>query len=122
MTSWGVMAKRRRSNGRQVHPTGPLRTVGEGLRQRLNTALTKKGWTQKDLAPKILKPNGEHVSEGTLSNVFTGKTKQTRYLDQLLKALDVEDYEEVMRKALEIADAETQLYLVGLAKKATGLP
>ena len=122
MSSWDAMSKRRRSNGRQDHPSGPVKTVDDGLRKRILTALQKKRWTQKDLAPKILKPSGEHISEGAISNVLTGKTTQIRYLDQLLEVLELEDYEEVLRKAMSKADADTQALIVGLAKKATGLP
>ena len=79
------MAKTR-SSGRQVHPKGPLRTVDDYLRKRVEERLTIKGWLQKDLAAKL------DVAEETITNLLKpGPPRQIKYLPKLLDALDMED-------------------------------
>lgn len=80
------MPSRSRSNGRQVHPKGPLQTVDDTVRQRVRDKLEARGWDQKDLAAKL------GVVPATITNLLKpGAPRQIKYLAELYKALDIED-------------------------------
>lgn len=80
------MAGKARSNGRQVHPRGALRTVDDVIRQQVKDALADKGWEQKDLADKL------GVVPATITNLLKfGSPRQIKYLPRLLAILGLPD-------------------------------
>lgn len=80
------MARRPRSNGRQIHPRGPLLTVDDAVRNRVRKALDERGWEQKDLAAKL------SVAPATITNLLKpGPPRQIKYLTELYRVLGIQD-------------------------------
>lgn len=67
------MARKPRSKGRQVHPTGPLDTVDDSWKSDVRAEMKKRGWTQRDLAEKI------PVSPASITNMFKPGPRQIRF-------------------------------------------
>jgi ribosome-binding protein aMBF1 (putative translation factor) len=68
-----LVARKQRSKGRQVHPTGPLDTVDESWKDDVRAEMRRRGWDQKDLAEKI------PASPASITNMFKPGPRQTRF-------------------------------------------
>lgn len=105
------MARRSPSGGRQVHPKGPLRTVDDGIRERVEKALVNKQWEQKDLAAKL------DVSPATITNLLKrGEPRQIKYLPQLFAALDIEDELELVQRKWPSLTPEIQAAIAAIVR------
>lgn len=112
ITSTFVMPGRSRSNGRQVHPKGPLRTVDDTLRRRVREALETKGWDQKDLADEL------EVARATITNLLKpGEPRQIKYLPELLRKLGLEDDLDVVVSGWPDVPMEERALIVALVAK-----
>src|SRR3990167_7234611 len=90
------MARRQRTRGPQVHPTGPLETVDNDWKAEVRAEMIARGWTQDDLAEKI------GASPGTMTNLFKPGPRQTRFrakIEELFKVKRNARLEELLKRA-----------------------
>jgi len=78
-----VEVAKKRSKGRQEHPTGPLETVDDDWKARVRAAMAEMDppWDQKDLADKV------GVSKAAITNLFKPGPRQIRFKAKVHKEL-----------------------------------
>ncbi len=116
------MARKKPSNGRQVHPSGHVDTVDDWWKDEVRLEMEKREWTQQDLAQQL------GLSPAAISNMFKPGPRQIRFKPKIHKLFGWPDatkqgeYARRMERGLHLVSLEDSERIVGLLESLTKKP